>query len=1027
MDKATHKSGDTMRGVDPSAGEADYSGSPRASQWRKDWNRQPYLDGEGPLVSSISSIGPSSRNALGSGAIGGPELPQARPQPAAEMLAAVARMLSSALTTGDVGPETRLNLVRLLDGLQIELRERGREDSQSIRNALTELEGLLKLLVQRRSPPEPAVPKNLLGETRGEGNEGLTARKAQKENDGLVANPPHAGEHANSVRQFDRLTREIQRSLERFGAAKIQRSPIEPERPARPIGVKSETAQGVNPAEFAQMRAQTEAIRNLLSAQAAMLAESLESQRHARLASDDLGSAAKEILELLKNPSRDDSVREIELRLDTLTRKAEEAIGKAGHEEEALSAQIDAAHQHLAARLDAGLAAASIEMGALKDLVRDFAGAVEPPPNPPQPAMDELGQEIAKLAERLDRVGEGFEQLQTTAPTPLNGHGMSFDDAQGIMREIADLRALQDETGRRAHLVLASVQESVAQVAERLAKLENSLGEMQADRPRSPLGRSSADPFAPFFAFLAERRPDGGNPNMPARKSEKPLDDRARGAAQPKTENRLSDDKLAADADAFLIEPGLGYPGRAGNSEPQGQGSTPKLARDREEGTSRAEFIAAARRAARTAQIDLHDARADSLAQDDLDPDLHPGYFRLSLKQLRLYKRPAAWSVAVLFVALGAYAIAQTLTHLSDVAPNFLKQFGNEAHVESSSPTARDGNSPKGQVPKNQAVGNQESGNHPAQAGSTTAIGAYLNPSQLVPPNGSGSAPGAVLSAAAPKSAARIIAGGEAIVNSTIGQSGAAGKAPPRSSVTQVLANVLPFASLPPIPSVSSESRPAKTLAEQAEAGDAAAQFELAVRFAEGKDGPPNYGLAAQWYDKAAQQGFAAAEYRLASLYERGFGVGKDMQRAKALYQRAAEKGNIRAMHNLGVLAAEGTDGKPDYAAAALWFGKAADFGVRDSQYNLAVLLARGLGVSKDLVRSYTWFAVVAAAGDEDAGKKRDDIAARLTSTELAAANALVVGFKPRPADRAANESTVPEWTLEAAPAQPETPKVSGL
>ena len=216
---------------------------------------------------------------------------------------------------------------------------------------------------------------------------------------------------------------------------------------------------------------------------------------------------------------------------------------------------------------------------------------------------------------------------------------------------------------------------------------------------------------------------------------------------------------------------------------------------------------------------------------------------------------------------------------------------------------------------------------------------------------------------------------------------------------------------------------PNANLVGQAESGDAAAQFDLAGRYAEGGAGPRNYELAAQWYEKAAQQGLAVAEYRLGSLYEKGLGVGKDMQRAKDLYQRAAEKGNTRAMHNLGVLAAEG--GKPNYTSAALWFGKAAEYGIRDSQYNLAVLLARGLGLPKDLVKSYTWFAIVAAAGDADAARKRNDVAARLTSSELAAANAAAAGFAPRPADHAANEITPPPARLEAA--QPVKPKVSGL
>jgi localization factor PodJL len=96
----------------------------------------------------------------------------------------------------------------------------------------------------------------------------------------------------------------------------------------------------------------------------------------------------------------------------------------------------------------------------------------------------------------------------------------------------------------------------------------------------------------------------------------------------------------------------------------------------------------------------------------------------------------------------------------------------------------------------------------------------------------------------------------------------------------------------------------------------------------------------------------------------------------------------------------------------------------------MAVLLARGLGLPKDLVKSYIWFSIVAAAGDPDAAKKRDDVAARLTSSELASANAAAAAFAPRQADQAANEAAPSAVHLEASPAKPEQsvkPKLSGL
>ncbi|MGY4282537.1 localization factor PodJL [Bradyrhizobium sp. LM2.7] len=57
--------------------------------------------------------------------------------------------------------------------------------------------------------------------------------------------------------------------------------------------------------------------------------------------------------------------------------------------------------------------------------------------------------------------------------------------------------------------------------------------------------------------------------------------------------------------------------------------------------------------------------------------------------------------------------------------------------------------------------------------------------------------------------------------------------------------------------------------------GDAAAAYEIGVRFAEGKGAPANYDEAAKWYDRAAQAGVVPATFRLGTLYEKGLGVQK--------------------------------------------------------------------------------------------------------------------------------------------------------
>jgi localization factor PodJL len=187
------------------------------------------------------------------------------------------------------------------------------------------------------------------------------------------------------------------------------------------------------------------------------------------------------------------------------------------------------------------------------------------------------------------------------------------------------------------------------------------------------------------------------------------------------------------------------------------------------------------------------------------------------------------------------------------------------------------------------------------------------------------------------------------------------------------------------------------TLRAAALSGDAAAAYEVAMRFTDGHGVPANNAEAALWLERAAKQGLAPAQFRLGGLYEKGLGVKKDLAAARDLYTAAANKGNGKAMHNLAVLYAEGVDGSPDYTNAAHWFRAAADHGITDSQYNLGILYARGIGVAQNFAESYKWFALAANQGDDDAGKKRDEVGAHLDQQSLSAAQLAVKTFTPEP------------------------------
>ena len=186
--------------------------------------------------------------------------------------------------------------------------------------------------------------------------------------------------------------------------------------------------------------------------------------------------------------------------------------------------------------------------------------------------------------------------------------------------------------------------------------------------------------------------------------------------------------------------------------------------------------------------------------------------------------------------------------------------------------------------------------------------------------------------------------------------------------------------------------------------GDPSAQFEVAVRLAEGTGTDKDMKQALLWYQRSAASGFAIAQFRLGTLYERGLGVKKDLARSQVWYTRAAQQGNVKAMHNLAVLIAAREGAEADYGAAAKWFREAAARGLADSQFNLAMLYENGLGVPKDLKESYKWLLLAARSGDGESKTRRDALKASLSDADRAAAEAMADNWRATPSDPVAND-----------------------
>ena len=80
-----------------------------------------------------------------------------------------------------------------------------------------------------------------------------------------------------------------------------------------------------------------------------------------------------------------------------------------------------------------------------------------------------------------------------------------------------------------------------------------------------------------------------------------------------------------------------------------------------------------------------------------------------------------------------------------------------------------------------------------------------------------------------------------------------------------------------------------------AEQGNASAQYNLGVGYANGEGVPQDDAEAVKWYRLAAEQGNASAQYNLGVRYANGEGYHRTMPRRLKWYRLAAEQGDASA------------------------------------------------------------------------------------------------------------------------------------
>ncbi len=588
---------------------------------------------------------------------------------------------------------------------------------------------------------------------------------------------------------------------------------------------------------------------------------------------------------------------------------------------------------------------------------------------------DQLERQIRELATRLEAV--------TSASADSEGSGLAELEAQ-----VARLAGQLDDDQPRA-AVLRHVEESLETLQARLSESHRESIEAARTEARAAVNELSAslDDRGVNADLIRALRQDLDNLRA-ATEEHGPQDD-SESKAVDQTLTQVVDRLDQLERAAVVERRATGTDGIEASAGAPTKGAIPAVAPPQKAagGDRRVDFIAAARRAAQAAAAEAHRAEtpADEAPAEEGEPKA--GAFSRISQAIRNRKRPLLLAAAAVILAIGAVKVYGTVGGI----PSHLFSPGPVASADASKPVASD--TLAAAATAKPAGGKQ--------------MAALVAPAATPDANIAFSAPGPVDSQ---------FGGGDAApsANGFTQQQPATATDTP----TDQAAAPVSLASAPALPATQAAVTGANApdpqigspkLVNAAGAGDPAAAFEVAARYAAGDHVSKDLAKAAEWYQRAAEGGVAVAQYRLGSLYERGQGVTKDLVKAVDWYQRAADQGNVNAMHNLAVLMSEGVSGKPDQEKALQWFLAAADYGVRDSQYNLGVIYARGLGTQQDLVASYKWFAIAAAQGDSDAGARRDEVAKLLSGNDLAKARAAVQAWHAKPPLADANGVSTPE------------------
>ena len=769
--------------------------------------------------------------------------------------------------------------------------------------------------------------------------------------------------------------------------------------------------------------------------------DTLEAQNHP---SADIDRLSRDMAALTDAVSRKSEPEDLLARIDALgTRIA--AIEAPSRDEatmlaesvsvlrDVISETIEPRFAHLEERMNAlGASGRPASIDAVESQLRQIAqrvdetsaqlkamAAMETPAAPAAPDLEALAGLIAEKSRDF-----------APAATPMSSERVEKADLEALEHRLATLFARSTETGGTPNH-LAGMRSSIAQVDNRIARLESTLNSKPAPAPLATVPAPEAAPLRP------RRKPADAMPVDPTTGEARQPEQQAAAEPLADVEAVAPEPAETVEAKPFAIDPEtIDRPAKPQSSlnvdrESPFSSDAPERSKADTQGvpaSTRASFIEAARRSARQpeaegaeeprsligralARFQRNEAAEteepavatpspepvaeDRLADDQDEPEAS-GFFARNRRVLLL---------GTALVAVIALAVPLVVNRIAPMRPAPVEEAQALAPIETPQPESEPGAA------------------EPATVSSveTTTAEPDLSTGPKEEPEADSLISNVRIIEQQPGFTATQLDDGAFSAAPTIDPIQTAAIGPAASSYSAADAPIDTAAAIVqdlPEAAVPQGIEPAE-LRLAAEAGDRFAQFEVGAILTEGTLVEQDFTQAAAWYERSAAQGFAPAQYRLGSLYESGRGVEQDAEMARLWYQRAAEAGNRMSMHNLASLYAGGELENQDFEAAAHWFEQAASRGLTDSQFNLGMLHARGLGVEQDFEQSYVWFSLAARSGDQDAATSRDDAARSLDAETIQRLDAQIETWVPADIDLAANFAPIGTWdeTFNPGPA----------